>query len=229
MTKHARPSPRSSRSEKAPVRKKEGAGKAGQPRGNDGSRNHELVQIAYRHIAARGFEGLRVREVAAEAGINNATLHYYFPTKEDLIQGVVEYLLQEFKTARAPRRKQAEPSPQEELRLEFEDTRYLLREAPDMYVVLTELFLRSVRDPALAQVLRRLEGYWRGYLASILERGVRAGVFRSDLDQVATATAIMVQIKGVAYHVAMVKPAKAEVDRLVALLAAQTELWLTRA
>ena len=51
------------------------------------SRRHDLVQAAFRGIAERGFEGLRTRDVAADAGVNIATLHYYFPTKEALIRG----------------------------------------------------------------------------------------------------------------------------------------------
>src|ERR1700737_998675 len=47
-----------------------------------------LVQAAFNQIAERGFEGLRTREVAAGVGLNIATLHYYFPTKESLIRGV---------------------------------------------------------------------------------------------------------------------------------------------
>ncbi|TMG42173.1 MAG: helix-turn-helix transcriptional regulator, partial [Chloroflexi bacterium] len=48
-------------------------------------RHEALVQAAFNQIAERGFEGLRTREVAAEVGVNIATLHYYFPTKEALI------------------------------------------------------------------------------------------------------------------------------------------------
>ena len=44
---------------------------------------------AYKRLAEAGFEGLRTRDVAADAGVNIATLHYYFPSKEALIRGVV--------------------------------------------------------------------------------------------------------------------------------------------
>src|SRR5205823_12230072 len=54
-------------------------------------RRRALVLAAFGQIAERGFEGLRTREVAAEAGVNIATLHYYFPTKEALIRGVVAH------------------------------------------------------------------------------------------------------------------------------------------
>ena len=54
-------------------------------------RKTELVEIAYRLIAQNGLEGFRIRQVAAEAGIDNGTLHYHFPSKEALIHGVVDY------------------------------------------------------------------------------------------------------------------------------------------
>src|SRR5215831_17477564 len=57
-------------------------------------RRHALILAAYQSIAKKGFEGLRTREVAATVGIHSATLHHYFPTKEALIQGVIDYAVQ---------------------------------------------------------------------------------------------------------------------------------------
>src|SRR5215471_20341726 len=56
-------------------------------------RRRSLVLAAYDLIAEKGFEELRTRDVAMKAGVNIATLHYYFASKEDLIEGVVDYLL----------------------------------------------------------------------------------------------------------------------------------------
>src|SRR5262245_8460001 len=99
-------------------------------------RRKELILIAYDHIAKRGFEGLRVRDVAAEAGINNATLHYYFPTKEDLIRGVVDHMIQEFSTSffPAPPVKES-PDPWKKMRGEFEDARHRIQATPEEFIV----------------------------------------------------------------------------------------------
>src|SRR3984893_5383794 len=56
-------------------------------------RQKALVQAAFNQIAERGFEGLRTREVAAGGGLNIATLHSSFPTKNPLIRGVVAYAM----------------------------------------------------------------------------------------------------------------------------------------
>src|SRR5690242_2142097 len=61
-------------------------------------RRTALVLAAYRQIAEQGFEGLRTRDVAAEVGVNIATLHYYFPTKEKLIEAVVAHAMDRFRT-----------------------------------------------------------------------------------------------------------------------------------
>ena len=66
-------------------------------------RREELVLAAYREIAERGFEGLRTREVANEVGVNIATLHYYFPTKESLIRAVLDHAMGRFRTTLTPR------------------------------------------------------------------------------------------------------------------------------
>ena len=42
-------------------------------------REAELVEIAYRLIAQNGLEGFRIRQVAAEAGIDNGPLHLPLP------------------------------------------------------------------------------------------------------------------------------------------------------
>ena len=65
-------------------------------------RQEALVQAAYDLLAERGFEGLRTRDVAAKVGVNIATLHYYYPTKEKLIRGVVAYAMERFRTTLQP-------------------------------------------------------------------------------------------------------------------------------
>jgi AcrR family transcriptional regulator len=156
-----------------------------------------LVRAAYQIIAESGFEGLRTRDVAERVGVNIATLHYYFATKEDLIRGVVELLTQEFVTFRAPDQPPLEElSPREGLRTELEDVRYQVKARPDTYIVLLELYMRSFRDPQIKQMLGELDTHWREHLESLLIAGVRAGEFPPDLDIHATSAVLMIFSKG---------------------------------
>ena len=132
----------------------------------DGSnpRAARIVEAAYFLIAEKGFEGLRTRDVAEKVRINIATLHYYFPTKEAMIQGVVTYLMQELRTSRITVK--ASASALERLRAEFQDIRVRLRESPHQLVVLTELAVRSLRDPKIARILQYLEKQASTYIVS---------------------------------------------------------------
>lgn len=186
-------------------------------------RSSEVVCAAYSLIAEKGFEGLRTREVADKVGINSATLHYYFPTKEALIRGVVEHLMQELRTSRA--RPKAPLSALDLLRAEFTDIRLRLKEAPEQLAVLTELAVRAWRDPAIAQMLQYLDEGWCGHLISILEAGIAEGVFRADLDVGATAHAMMSQLRGLGYQGRLDGK---KIDSLVAHIAIQTEHWVRK-
>src|SRR5947208_13272812 len=100
------------------------------PRLERSERFAQIVAVAYRHIAERGLEGLRFADVARDAGINNATLLYYFPNKEALVQAVVQRLMHEYATIELPRGQDVRDNPLEELRLEFEDASWRLSQRP---------------------------------------------------------------------------------------------------
>lgn len=176
-------------------------------------------------IAAKGFEGLRFQEVAKQAGINSATLYYHFPTKEALIQGVVSHLTEELKKTRVLP-KDAPATAREELRLEFEGVRELLRTQPKLFVVLTELLLRGLRDPVIHKIGKSRDDFWRVHLSSIIGRGVEQDVFRQNINVEATVTALMAQIKGIGYHATLGKRKRGEVDQAIAEIARQVEHWL---
>src|SRR5262252_4635109 len=136
-------------------------------------RRQALVRAAFNEIAERGFEGLRTREVAGEVGVNIATLHYYFPTKEALIRGVVELAMERFRSTLAPRGSSAE-----QLRDHLRAVRRLLAEEPELGAVMAELALRSARDPNLARIMEETTAYWHRTVRGLLRNAVRAGELR---------------------------------------------------
>ena len=48
-----------------------------------------IIDAAERRIQAGGFGGFSFREIAADVGIKSSSVHYHFPTKEDLASAVV--------------------------------------------------------------------------------------------------------------------------------------------
>ncbi len=160
-------------------------------------RRKDLVGVAYQIIAEKGFEGLRVRDVAAQAGVNIATLHYYFNTKEELVKGVVDYLLHLFITIEAPPPPgDSTPYPVRQLHQIIADLQYQLETAPEMFVVLTELHLRSQRDPAVQAILSALDNGWRSHISALYQEGLNQNLFNPDLTPNTVASLLIALIKG---------------------------------
>src|SRR4030088_2040087 len=139
-------------------------------------RRQELVTAAFNLIAERGFEGLRTRDVADAVGVNIATLHYYFPTKESLIRGVVEHAMGRFRSTLAPH-----GSPSDQLRNHLRAVRKLMTDEPELADVMGELVLRSTRDKSIAAMLDKMIDYWQTTIRGLLRSAERDGGPPRDL------------------------------------------------
>jgi AcrR family transcriptional regulator len=154
------------------------------------AQKQRMVDAAYAIIAARGFEGLRTRDVAARAGLNISTFHYYFPSKEDLVRDVARRLLHEFKTASPDR--QGNGGALSKLHEEFMDQSSVIRKHPETYVVLMELFTRSLRDASLRPIFSELLDVWEKHVKEYVDAGIDAGeIVGHDPDAVARALQCM--------------------------------------
>lgn len=145
-----------------------------------------IVLAAFREIAKSGFEGLRTREVAAEVGINIATLHYYFPTKESLIGAVLEHAMERFRASLEPH-----GSPEDQLRNYLRAVRRLLSQEPELGAVMAEMVLRSVRDRTTGRILEQMYEQWHTTTRGLLRRAARNGRLRPELDSEGVAALIV--------------------------------------
>lgn len=179
-------------------------------------RRRDLVLAAYHQIAERGFEGLRTREVAAEVGVNVATLHYYFPTKEALIQGVLAYATSQFRATLKP-----SGSAAEQLRNHLRGLRQLLIDEPQLGIVLAELTLRSSREPAINAAIRETNDIWHATLRGLIHRGVEQGQINPAVDTDDVVAVVIAALRAMT----LLPTAEARSDR-VARSFKQLERWL---
>ena len=183
--------------------------KRGRPKGPAEAepRRQELVLAAYRRLAEAGFEGLRTRDVAAEAGVNIATLHYYFPTKEALIRGVVGHAMGRFRTTFAPGSR-----PGEQLAAQLQGVRRLAADEPALFVVMGELALRSGRDPAIAAIFKETFAAWHTTLRGLVRHAQDEGFVDVKLDPDTVASLVIATLNGL-FMVPVASAAPERVDR----------------
>jgi AcrR family transcriptional regulator len=156
-----------------------------------GDRRHALVEVAFAQLAQRGFEGLRTREVAAGAGVNIATLHYYFPSKESLIGAVLAHAMQRFRSTL-----DVSGSTGDQLRRHFDGLRRLQREEPELFAVMGELALRAARDPAIRDLYLQTLDMWRRVIRGLLIKAGKDGSLPVPHDPDAQASLVVAAVMG---------------------------------
>jgi len=160
-------------------------------------RRASLVRAAYDIIAAEGFERLRTRDIADRVGINVATLHYYFPTKEALIEAVALYLAALFQSIGAQgKAKTEEGLALDRIKREFADHDYYQERRSEMITVMQELNLRAKRDPATRRIMEPMKEAWRANIAAIIAAGIRDGSIRDDIETSAAAGVVVMALWG---------------------------------
>ena len=167
----------------------EGGGRAAAETKAD--RRRALVVAAYRRIATDGFEGLRTRDVAADVGVNIATLHYYFPTKEALIRSVIGHAMERFIDTMP-----GDGTPVDQLRGHLRALARLLRDDQQLWTVMGELVLRAPRDADLERIFRQTDAYWHRTLRDLIRRCIEQGAINPELDPDDLAALMIVAIKG---------------------------------
>jgi len=70
--------------------RKAAAKRPGKRSREEGATEQRILDAAHAVFVRRGTAGARMQEIAAEAGVNQALLHYYFRTKEQLAQAAFE-------------------------------------------------------------------------------------------------------------------------------------------
>ncbi len=167
-------------------------------------RRHALIVAAFETIAERGYEGLRVRDVAYQVGINGATLHHYFATKEVLIQAVLVYTNERLHSLLHD----LAGTPVEQMREYLRRLRLLVRTEPELLIVLAETNLRAQHGLAQSYAIQQ-DAYWQNQLENILSAGVAQQAWGRVIESEAMAATIVTLVEGAGLWLTA-RPDKAE-------------------
>ncbi|HXH61869.1 MAG TPA: TetR/AcrR family transcriptional regulator, partial [Fimbriimonadaceae bacterium] len=123
-------------------------------------RQDQIRRAAYDILGEKGLEELHARTVAKEIGINHATVHYYFPHREDLLIAVAEYALHQLIRDRL-QIQQGANTPRERLEAEIALAEAYCRPQSRFVKVLSGLYVAGVSSSAVRQKLALIWEEWR--------------------------------------------------------------------
>jgi len=142
-------------------------------------RRERILEAARLRFGEDGYSGTTIGAIAKGAGVSNGLLYQFFQGKEDLFRVVMADITRDWVRAIVPRDEEG-LSPTQKLEALFHRSVDFCRTHPLLPAILT--------GDALSQMARagnpNLErlGAHRQLIASMLQDGIRAGEFRSDLD-----------------------------------------------
>jgi AcrR family transcriptional regulator len=145
-------------------------------------RRPAILSAAAEVISERGIHNTRISDVAERAGTSAPGVLYWFPSKDELLAETLNFADDRFYEGLT-----------EELEALGSASARLTRlielwpSAEDGETVLwMELWVRAVRDPALADTRERLDRRWRETIAEIVRQGQETGEFaEGDADGLA--------------------------------------------
>jgi AcrR family transcriptional regulator len=141
----------------------------------------EILAVATREFADRGFAGARVDEIAAKTRTTKRMIYYYFGNKEGLYVAVLERAYAGIR-ALEQQLDVEHLAPQDALRQLAELTFDHHESHPDFIRLVSIENIHRAEHLATSPILDGLASPALDVLSRILARGRDAGVFRADLD-----------------------------------------------
>lgn len=166
------------------------------PEAEKGGERREAILIAAARVIARsGVRGLRVEEVASEAGVSPPLLYYHFASRQGLIRAALERASD--KAPSAVLRAESEGASGYEavetaLLAELDDNRAVR----DNAIVWGEVSATAVFEPELRKDVRTVTEAWSATVADAIRRGMQDGSIRAGIDADQAAEVLITLVDG---------------------------------
>ncbi len=162
---------------------------------NPDDTKRRILAAAKVEFAKKGLGGARVDDIAARAKANKRMMYHYFGNKDDLFKQVVEDAYGEFREREAALElDELEPVTAVRTLIAF-IWKYFL-DNPEFITLVNSENLHKARHIKKSERMEEMNRSFVGRMQHLLERGVRAKVFRTGLDPVQ----VNISIAAVGYY-----------------------------
>ena len=135
----------------------------------------EILKAAAKVFRTKGYHATRIQDIADALGKQKGSLYYYISTKEDLLQGLVEEILEQ-SVELMDNIHNTQHKPREKIRLCVESHLQLYHNNIDAFGVFLNEDLHLINKNSNNDVFSLLKDYENGWL-QIFNEGVKSGEF----------------------------------------------------
>jgi len=161
-------------------------------------RRRELVEAAWRVIAARGIDEVTVREIARESGYSSGVLAHYFENKDDLLVHALR--LSHEGIYRRYDEETATPLKRDALRAVLMDNLPLDQQRERETHIEMSFWARSLRNRSLRQIQHEEHGFLRRLLRRLVKGSQAEQAVTDELSADAIVDLLAALIDGISLH-----------------------------
>jgi AcrR family transcriptional regulator len=146
------------------------------------SKQLQIIGVAEKLFAEKGFSGTSVRDISQEADINVSMISYYFGSKEKLIEALFEVRSKDFLARLESLLLNADLSPIQKVNLMIDGVVERLIEKQCFHNIVVREQLAGNRTPIISDLLRTMKMKNLRAMEGIIEEGQQLGVFQKNVD-----------------------------------------------
>ena len=168
-------------------------------------RRQEILEAASRVITDRGLGDTRISDIAERCGVSPGLILYYFESKDRLLVEALTYANDKYYLAQSRDLRRLSTARERFERLVDLSVPGLLPdfERLEEWALWIEIWVRALRDPALAKEAEVLDRRWRQSIADIIRSGRETGEFPDGDDPDELGLQLGALIDGMAIQVLM--------------------------
>lgn len=140
----------------------------------------EILKAAARVFRLKGYHGTRIQDIADALEMQKGSLYYYISTKEDLLRGLVEDIVEK-SVELSDNIRNTEHKPADKVRLCMESHLRLFHENIDAFGVFISENPELINKTSKKDFFGLIKKYEKGW-QQLFAEGVKSGDFRSDVD-----------------------------------------------
>jgi AcrR family transcriptional regulator len=163
--------------------------------GRKGAAMREAILVAAcRAIVEHGVERVRIRDIAAAAGVSPTLPHYYFKTRSELLRQA--FVHAEETMVQLEREVAGECPPRERLErllLVYFDADPRVYE---IWMLAREMTIRAIREPGLRDSHEDVYAYWSNTIADVIRAGQGSGDLPAGVDAERAAWRLTALVEG---------------------------------
>ena len=139
-------------------------------------KKQRILEAADRCLREQGLNRVNIREVARQAGVSLGSVHYYFPSKQHILEELYQRFVQRMSATMTTDTRARDPA--RRVSDFLEDYFRELSRDPFLCQIFADLWDRAAQDDALRELLGSHYRAFAAWLTEQIEAGRAAGCYR---------------------------------------------------